>query len=102
MTPKTSPGSADAPRRFFVPPESVVGTQVLFPADEARHAVTVLRLHAGDHVVVIDGTGMERTVVLNEVGPNKVTGRVVETRVISQRGVLALVQGVPKGAKMDD
>lgn len=102
MTPKNSSGSAGAPRRFFVPPDSVVGTQVLFPADEARHAATVLRLHAGDHVVVIDGTGVERTVVLTEVGPGKVSGRVVGTWAISPRGVLALVQGVPKGAKMDD
>lgn len=75
---------------------------MLFPADEARHAAAVLRLHAGDQVVVIDGTGVERTVVLMEVAPARVTGRVVETRAISQRGVLALVQGVPKGARMDD
>src|SRR5574337_53240 len=103
MTRKTLPGSADALRRFFVPPNSVVGTQVLFPADEARHAAAVLRLHAGDQVVVIDGTGVERTVALTEVGPGKVAGRVVETRAIPQRGVrLALVQGVPKGARMDD
>jgi 16S rRNA (uracil1498-N3)-methyltransferase len=102
MTRKTPPGSADAVRRFFVPPNSIVGIQVLFPADEARHVAAVLRLHPEDQVVVIDGTGVERTVVLTEVGPGKVAGRVVETRAVSQRGVLALVQGVPKGAKMDD
>jgi 16S rRNA (uracil1498-N3)-methyltransferase len=102
MTRKTPHGSTDALRRFFVPPNSIAGTQVLFPADEARHAATVLRLHVGDQVVVIDGTGVERTVVLTEVGPGKVAGRVVETRAVSQRGVLALIQGVPKGAKMDD
>jgi 16S rRNA (uracil1498-N3)-methyltransferase len=102
MTPNASSGSAGALRRFFVPPDSVVGARVRFPAREARHAATVLRLVTGDHVVVIDGTGVERTVVLTEVGPGKVTGRVVESRAISPRTVLALVQGVPKGAKMDD
>jgi 16S rRNA (uracil1498-N3)-methyltransferase len=102
MTRKTSPGSSGALRRFFVPPNSVVGTQVLFPADEARHVAAVLRLRSGDQVIVIDGKGVERTVVLTEVAPDKVAGRVVETRAISQRGVLALVQGVPKGARMDD
>ncbi|HEX4840773.1 MAG TPA: RsmE family RNA methyltransferase [bacterium] len=102
MTRKTPPGNADVLRRFFVPPNSIVGTQVLFPADEARHVAAVLRLHPGDQVVVIDGTGVERTVVLTEVASGKVAGRVVETRAILQRGVLALVQGVPKGARMDD
>ena len=102
MTRKTSAGSSGALRRFFVPSSSVVGTQVFFPANEARHAAAVLRLRPADQVVVIDGTGVERTVVLTEVAPGKVAGRVVETRAISTRGVLALVQGVPKGARMDD
>jgi 16S rRNA (uracil1498-N3)-methyltransferase len=54
-------------------------------------------------VVVIDGTGAERTVALTEVTAGEVTGRVVETRESPQRGLrLALVQGVPKGAKMDN
>ncbi len=102
MTRKTPTGNTDALRRFFVPPNSIVETQVLFPADEARHIAAVLRLHPGDQVVVIDGTGVERTVVLTEVSSGKVAGRVAETRAITRRGVLALVQGVPKGAKMDD
>ncbi|HEX9531755.1 MAG TPA: RsmE family RNA methyltransferase, partial [bacterium] len=102
MTRKTPTGNTGALRRFFVPPNSIVETQVLFPADEARHIAAVLRFHPGDQVVVIDGTGVERTVVLTEVSPGKVAGRVAETRAITRRGVLALVQGVPKGAKMDD
>ncbi len=54
-------------------------------------------------MVVIDGTGVERIVALTVVTPEAVTGHVVETRESPQPTLrLALLQGVPKGAKMDD
>lgn len=53
-------------------------------------------------MVAFDGTGVERVVVLDTVTAAAVTARVADTR----RGVvpalhLTLLQGVPKGAKMD-
>jgi 16S rRNA (uracil1498-N3)-methyltransferase len=54
-------------------------------------------------VVVIDGTGVERIVALTVVTPTEVTGQVVDTRETPEPTLrLALLQGVPKGAKMDD
>ncbi len=88
--------------RFLVPPEAVQGDRVVLPPEEARHAATVLRLRPGERVVVFDGRGEEREVELTTVSPRAVAGRVVATRHGVRPSVqLTLVQGVPKGIKMD-
>lgn len=90
-------------RRFVVAPEAVVGDDVVLRGREARHAALVVRTQVGDRVIVLDGSGVERVTELTAVGPDEVRGRIVETRQGAGRGVeLVLVQGVPKGAKMDD
>lgn len=62
----------------------------------------VLRLEPADRVIAFDGSGMEHVVELERVTPVEVTGRVVETRRVATAGFhLTLIQGVPKGAKMD-
>src|SRR2546426_1100068 len=97
------PGGAIAIRRFFVPLGSIVGAQVSFPPDQARHVATVLRLRPGDRVVVFDGTGTEYLAELETVTPTGTAARIIEThRGVSQALHLALLQGVPKAAKMDD
>jgi len=97
------PGGAIAIRRFFVPLGSIVGAQVSFPPDQARHVATVLRLRPGDRVVVFDGTGTEYLAELETVTPTRTAARIIEThRGVSPALHLALLQGVPKAAKMDD
>ncbi len=48
-------------RRFYAPPIAFAldAQTVSLSADEARHARSVLRLHAGDEVYVFDGVGKE-------------------------------------------
>lgn len=63
----------------------------------------VLRLKPGDRVIAFDGRGLEWVVELDSVARSGVGAHILETR----RGVgpavhLTLLQGVPKGAKMDD
>ena len=41
--------------RFFYVPEAA--TQTELPADEATHALRVLRLHEGDEMMLMDGVG---------------------------------------------
>lgn len=73
-----------------------------FPPDQARHLATVLRLRAGDRITVFDGTGSEHVAELETVTPTKTVARIFEThRGRSPALHLALLQGVPKGAKMD-
>ena len=62
----------------------------------------VLRLRAGDRIVVFDGSGRDYVVQLTAVAARAVEGRVVETRAGTTSPVqLTLVQGIPKGSKMD-
>lgn len=66
---------------FFVPPSSVSDdSHVLFPQDEARHAVRVLRKRRGDEVCVVTGEGMWYRVRLEDVTIQRVTGHIVEAR----------------------
>ncbi|MDQ7850593.1 MAG: RsmE family RNA methyltransferase [Armatimonadota bacterium] len=88
--------------RFLVSPGVLRGEQVVLPPAESRHAATVLRLRPGERVVVFDGRGEEADVELTAVGPRAVAGRVVARRSGVRPSIaITLVQGVPKGSKMD-
>lgn len=87
-------------RRFFV--ESIQDDQVFIAGTDARHIGKVLRFKAGDRVAVVAG-GKEYEVVLTEIGPNGVKGKVMEGRPGSADPALPvmLVQGLPKGDKIE-
>ncbi|MBI2216658.1 MAG: 16S rRNA (uracil(1498)-N(3))-methyltransferase [Candidatus Rokubacteria bacterium] len=89
-------------RRFGVAVEDVEGERVTFAADESCHLARVLRLRAGDTVIACDGTGRELTVRLETVG-ERCTGTVIAVARGSAESPLAitLLQGVPKGDKME-
>jgi 16S rRNA (uracil1498-N3)-methyltransferase len=89
-------------RRFTIPPERVHGDRVTFDRDETRHLARVLRLVPGDVVLAVDGAGREFTVRMDALG-DEASGTVLTTAV---RGVespldVTLLQGVPKGDKME-
>jgi 16S rRNA (uracil1498-N3)-methyltransferase len=63
--------------RFFVSEESLQGKQVVFTGRQAHQIRNVLRIKSGDHVIVLDNTGCEYTVVLTKVGRQDVVGEVV-------------------------
>lgn len=89
-------------RRFAVAPDHVDGTRVSFDRAEAHHLAHVLRLHPGEDVIVLDGTGRSYTVRVETLGVTA-TGTVVATTMgSSECGLeLTLIQGIPKGDKMD-
>ncbi|HEV8474635.1 MAG TPA: 16S rRNA (uracil(1498)-N(3))-methyltransferase [Methylomirabilota bacterium] len=89
-------------RRFAIAPERVVDGRVTFDALETRHLARVLRLKPGDTVVASDGAGHDFTVRLDAVRP-RAAGTVLGVRAAAAESPLAitLVQGVPKGDKLD-
>ena len=90
-------------RRFFVPRDAVAEDQVMIRGTQAHHMAVVLRLQPGERVIVFDGSQVDRVVELERVAPEQVTGRIVESRPGLHLGIaLTLVQGIPKGTKMDD
>lgn len=89
-------------RRFTIAPERIAGDRVVFDAEETRHLTRVLRLGAGDLVVVADGQGRAYRVRIDAIA-EEATGRVIGPATAAAESPLdiALVQGVPKGDKME-
>lgn len=89
-------------RRFTIAPERIAGDRVTFDRDETRHLARVLRLGPGDVVAASDGAGRELTVRVESVG-ELASGTVlsVATRASESPMAITLLQGVPKGDKME-
>ena len=89
-------------RRFTLPPEQLAGGRVTFDAGESRHLARVLRLRPGDTVIATDGAGRDYTVRLESVGETA-TGTVIAEAagVAASPLAITLIQGVPKGDKME-
>jgi 16S rRNA (uracil1498-N3)-methyltransferase len=89
-------------RRFTLQPEHLAGGRVTFDAGESHHLTRVLRLRVGDTVLATDGRGRDFTVRLESVG-GTATGTVLAeaTGVAVSPLSITLIQGVPKGDKME-
>lgn len=90
-------------RRFTLAPERIQADRVTFDPEESRHMTRVLRLAPGDVVVAGDGTGRDYTVRLESLGPTA-TGTILGASPNHAESPLALtlVQGVPKGDRMEE
>lgn len=89
-------------RRFTLQPDQVAGGRVTFDAGESRHLTRVLRLRPGDTVVATDGAGRDYTVRLESLGDAAVgTVLAVATGVAPSPLTITLIQGVPKGDRME-
>lgn len=88
--------------RFFVAGPLGSGTRIELPEDAARHA-RVLRLRAGEAIVLFDGTGGEfpaRIVAAGRAGVSVELGERVDIERESPLAV-TLVQGISSGERMD-
>ena len=89
-------------RRFTIAPERIDGDRVAFDSEESRHMAAVLRLAPGDLVIAGDGRGSDYTVrleTLDETATGTIVG-VTASRAESPL-MVTLVQGIPKGDKME-
>lgn len=89
--------------RFYIEPRSIKEKKVNIRGAEARHIKTVLRLGKGDMINIFDGTGREYAVLIENVSPARVEGRIIEDRSIEVESLVdvTLFQGLPKSGKMD-
>ncbi len=88
--------------RFFLGAESIHGDQICFPEEQSRQLERVLRLRAGDRVLVLDGSGTEREVVLRTVGKQAVgTVDAHRQNVAEPRITVDLYLGILKGSKFE-
>ena len=66
--------------RFFVPPQTLTADLVRLPSDVARQMTQVLRLRAGEDIVLFDGSGDEWTARIDRAGGEEVTVAISERR----------------------
>ncbi len=69
--------------RFFVSPEQIGETQVVLRGEQARQICYVLRMGAGDEIVVLDNLGWEYGVRLTAVSAQQVSGDILEKRAVT-------------------
>jgi 16S rRNA (uracil1498-N3)-methyltransferase len=88
--------------RFTIAPERLQGDRVTFDREETRHLARVLRLVPGDVVLATDGAGREFRVRVEALGV-EASGTLLASAVRAVESPLAvtLLQGVPKGDKME-
>lgn len=89
--------------RFFVAPEQIKSGRVTITGPDVVHIVKVLRLGIGDALTVLDGRGKVYEAVVEQAGREAVSCAI--TNESAAGGALSvritLVQGLPKGDKMD-
>lgn len=87
--------------RFFVP--DVPADEAVLGGDQARQIATVLRLGAGEHVILVAG-GIEHEVRLETVSTGRVIGRVVARRAVLTEPPFRLTLALPllKGDRSEE
>jgi 16S rRNA (uracil1498-N3)-methyltransferase len=73
--------------RFFVDKLSVDDKRVIFDEASARHIVQVLRMEAGEEMLVTNGQGILLTAVLDQAGKKTAEARVHSAEIIAARPV---------------
>lgn len=88
--------------RFYIAPNKWNADALRLTSAEAHHARDVLRLKAGDKVVVFNGRGREITAGIDSLGKDEIALRKLhENATASLRCRVTLGQAIPKGKNMD-
>lgn len=89
--------------RFFALPEDIHGGEATVRGEELRHLAKVMRLRPGNSLTLLDGRGRQYEGVIRSL--TKEEARIGILTVTEQTGesplCLWLVQGIPKGDKME-
>ncbi len=89
--------------RLYFPGDIPVRGVFTMAGGEAHRVAHVLRLAAGDAVVVFDGRGREYPAVIERIGKSGVTVKAGEASIVDRESPLAvtLAQGISSGERMD-
>lgn len=90
-------------RRFFIDKTVIEGESVILCGDEARHIASVLRMCAGDELILINGSGNEMNARIQSVSKDEVALTVTGVSVCAAepRNRVTLIQGLPKSDKLE-
>jgi len=88
--------------RFYVAPENWDPRELVLRGSEAHHARNVLRMQAGDKLVVFNGKGRELTAEIVNVTDDEIRLRKLhESETVPLRCRIVLGQAIPKGKNME-
>lgn len=87
--------------RFYLPPEQCRDNTLVLAEREAHHALNVLRVRAGERVVVLDGAGQELLCEAKEPGEELRLNVAQRNRVLPLPFQITLLQAIPKGKIME-
>jgi 16S rRNA (uracil1498-N3)-methyltransferase len=88
--------------RFYVAPENWDPQALALRGAEAHHARNVLRMQAGDKLVLFNGVGRELTAEIAAVADDEIRVRKLhEAEMAPLRCRIVLGQAIPKGKNMD-
>ena len=89
--------------RFFVDPTQLTTTTVTLSADQARQISSVLRMKAGEKIMVLDNQGWLYEVVLTSVQRKQAAGKIVGKTAVSTepKTQLTLFQSILKRDKFE-
>jgi 16S rRNA (uracil1498-N3)-methyltransferase len=88
--------------QFFAEPADLTADIAVLRGDEARHAASVLRVQAGELLVVADGRGRVAQARATAVGPGEVRASVLALRHVAQPvPAITVVVGLLKTGKLD-
>lgn len=90
-------------QRYFVRSDQIKGDLVTISGDDAHHIFRVMRLSAGDPVIVCDNSGKQYDVRLETVSGEAVTGKILNEQMAPSEPRLrvTIAQSLIKGDKMD-
>ena len=90
-------------RRFFIDKSLNEGDNAILRGDEARHIASVLRMSAGDELILINGSGDELSARIESVSKDEVALTVTGVSVCAAepRNRVTLIQGLPKSDKLE-
>jgi len=89
--------------RFFVSPQAIRDERVMLRGSLVHQIRDVLRMHPGDHIVLLDNSGWAHRVELVTIDRDTVRGRVIEKwRLETEPATrITLYQGLLKGQKFE-
>jgi 16S rRNA (uracil1498-N3)-methyltransferase len=94
--------SLPKPPRFFISPGQVIDESITISGEDVRHIATVLRMKAGDELLLCDGKGTEYSVEIAKVDKSEITtGVKARSKREIRYPLVTLGQGLPKSDKMD-
>jgi 16S rRNA (uracil1498-N3)-methyltransferase len=90
--------------RFFVS-QSIIEQpdKIIMPPSIAQQIRQVLRLRSGENIVLLDGTGMSYTVLLDQVSHDQVIGHIISSEQVKTEphSQVTIYQGLIKSSKFE-